>query len=170
MSLDDVMVYFEDMERRFITERERLRDAHKDMALAMQPKLFLTLATNKNMSLEGLQKLTRLFVRNMDRQLLGSKFYKFASERCLDGLFYIEHEASNIHVHGLVSQPYCNRIGLQLHADRIWQNICPSGSVVIKDVGDIAKRSAYCTKESGHVDFFARQFFTGQEHRRQPAS
>ncbi len=161
-------MYFEDMNRRIYTKRDSLRQAHRRMAEQMQPQLFLTLATNQNMSLEHVQKLTRRFVRNMDRQMLGSKFYKFASHRCLDGLCYVEHEASNIHVHGLMTKPYGNRCGLQLHSMRIWQDLCASGSVVIKDIGDIAKRSDYCTKEAWRPDFFERQFFTAQEHRQRP--
>lgn len=159
------MSYIGPMQKQGFTEKNQLRLAHQHMAIDMKPELFLTLATNQSMGLERVQKLTRMFVRNMDQQLLGDKFFKFASERCLDGLFYVEHEASNIHVHGLMTRPYCNRYGLQLHANRIWRDICASGSVVIKDVGDVAKRSQYCTKEAFKDSFFERQFFTAQEHR-----
>jgi len=115
------------------------------------------------MSLERVQKLTRKFVRDMDRQMLGAQFFKFSRGRCLDGLFYVEHEASNIHVHGLITGPYSNRIGLQLCADEVWGKVCPSGSVLIKDIGDVEVRSKYCTKEYFRSDFFDRQFFVGSE-------
>ena len=113
------MAYTEVMQKRIYMDKAQLRLAHQHMAVAMKPKLLVTLATNQSMSLKRAQKLTCVFVRNMDRQMLGHKFFTFASDRCLDGLFYVEHEASNIHVHGLMTQPYCNRYGLQLHANRI---------------------------------------------------
>lgn len=159
------MAYTEAMQKRIYTDTDQLRAGHQQLALAMKPELFITLATNQQVSLARVQKLTRMFVRNMDRQMLGTQFFKFTGDRCMDGLFYVEHEASNIHVHGLVTKPYCNRVGLQLHANRIWRDICPSGSVVIKDVGDIEKRSQYCTKEFYKDRFFERQFFTAQEFR-----
>jgi hypothetical protein len=113
------MAYTEVMQKRIYMDKAQLRLAHQHMAVAMKPKLFVTLATNQSMSLKRAQKLTCVFVRNMDRQMLGAQFFTFSNDRCLDGLFYVEHEASNIHVHGLMTQPYCNRYGLQLHANRI---------------------------------------------------
>jgi hypothetical protein len=160
MILEQLMMYWDAMQKRIYTNTDQLRAGHQQLALAMQPELFLTLATNQQMSLERMQKLTRMFLRIMDKQLLGDKFFKFASDRRMDGLFYVEHEHSNTHVHGLINRPYCNRFGLQLHANRIWRDICPSGSVVVKDVGDIKKRSEYVTKEAGKHGFFERQFFT----------
>jgi hypothetical protein len=93
------MAYTEVMQKRIYTDMDQLRAGHAQLALAMNPELFLTLATNQSMSLERMQKLTRRFLLLMDRQLLGGQYFKFASDRRMDGLFYVEHENSNIHVH-----------------------------------------------------------------------
>lgn len=144
----------------------KLRLAHQKMALDMKPELFLTLATNQTMSLEQMKRKTFGFLACMDRQMLGRKWAKKLSSERMDGLLYIEHEASNIHVHGLMTRPYCNRVGLQLWAEEFWGKICPSGSVVFKDIGDIECRANYVTKEAGKRDFFERQFFMALDLRR----
>lgn len=99
----------------------------------------------------------------MDRRFLGRNWQKRPPDERLDGLLYIEHERSNIHLHGLVTKPYCNRIGLQLAADEIWSDLCESGSVLIKDIGSAGRRAAYCTKEFKNEGFFDRQFFLARE-------
>ena len=146
-----------------IYTKEQLREAHVQMAVALQPKFFLTLVTNQHVDLEQVKKWTRMFLQLMDKRMLGNKFFKHAAHERMDGLFYIEHEASNIHVHGLVTQPYSNRIGLQLCGEAVWQKVCPSGSLLIKDIGDVAVRSKYCTKEYFRSEFFDRQFFVASE-------
>jgi hypothetical protein len=142
---------------------DQLRAAHVQMAVVLQPKFFLTLATNQHVGLEQMKTWTRMFLQLMDKRMLGNKFFKHEAKERMDGLFYIEHEASNIHVHGLITGPYSNRIGLQLCANEVWGKVCPSGSVLIKDIGDVEVRSKYCTKEYFRSDFFDRQFFVGSE-------
>ena len=46
-------------------------------------------------------------------------FMHVDAEQRMDGLFYVEHEHTNIHVQALINRPYCNRFGLQMHANRI---------------------------------------------------
>lgn len=154
------MVYSEVMQKRIYTDFNRQRLAHQYMAVQMQPKLFLTLATNQSMSLERMKRKTREFLARMDEHMLGRNWSKKPMTQRMDGLLYVEHEHSNIHVHGLMTKPYCNLLGVQFKAEEIWAEICPSGSVVIKDVGDIKERSEYATKEAGKYGFFERQFFT----------
>lgn len=145
-------------------EKELLRAAHKKLALDFEPQLFLNLITNQQLSIDRLKLLIRRYLRDMDKQLLGKhKFLKVTPEKRIDGLFYIEHEHSNIHSHALINRPYCNRYGLQMHSERIWRNHCPSGSVIIKDVTDIEHLSEYCTKEYKLPKFFERQFFVARE-------
>ena len=142
---------------------ELLRSGHTELARRIKPELFLTLATNQHISIDRMKGLVKRFLRDMDQALLGRRFMHCEPERRLDGLLYVEHEHSNIHVHGLMTRPYCNQVGLQLHAERIWSEMCQGGSVVIKAAGDFAKRSEYCTKEFRKQDFFERQFFTARE-------
>lgn len=157
------MAYTAVMQRKIYTDFNRLRRAHQQMAMALDVKLFLTLAANQSMSLERMQRKTREFLARMDAVMLKRGWSKASASKRLDGLLYVEHEHSNIHVHGLMTKPYCNYAGLQLRAEEIWSQLCESGSVVIKPVGDVRKRSEYCTKEAGRHGFFERQFFTARE-------
>ncbi len=145
-------------------DKDQLRAGHKQLALAMKPELFLTLATNQQMPITRMQRLTRRFLRGMDQWRYGKRdFTKMDADQRLDGLFYIEHEHTNIHVQALINRPYCNRFGLQMHANRIWHDLCSSGSVVLKDIYDVGELSEYCTKEFYKDRFFERQFFTARE-------
>jgi predicted small integral membrane protein len=157
------MAYTEVMQKQIYTDFNRLRLAHQHMAVALDVKLFLTLATNQSMSLERIKRKTREFLARMDAKMLKHGWSKAPASERLDGLLYVEHEHSNIHVHGLMTKPYCNYAGLQLRAEEIWSELCESGSVVIKPVGDVRKRSEYCTKEAGKHGFFERQFFMASE-------
>ncbi len=148
------------MQRHVFTDFNRLRLAHQQMAVALDVKLFLTLATNQSMSLERMQRKTREFLARMDKAMRGRNWAKKPMSQRMDGLLYVEHEHSNIHVHGLMTKPYCNFAGLQLKAEEIWSELCEGGSVVIKPVGDVRKRSEYVTKEAFNHGFFERQFFT----------
>ncbi|WP_299146782.1 hypothetical protein [uncultured Tateyamaria sp.] len=158
------MAYTEVMQKRIYMDKERLRAAYKQFAQQLEPELFLTLATNQQMSIGRVQNLTRRFLRGMDQWKHGKRgFMHVDAEQRIDGLFYVEHEHTNIHVQALINRPYCNRFGLQMHANRIWRKLCPSGSVVIKDVDNAGGLSEYCTKEFYKDRFFERQCFTARE-------
>ncbi|WP_299150233.1 hypothetical protein [uncultured Tateyamaria sp.] len=153
------MAYTEVMQKRIYTDFNTLRRAHQLMAVQMDTQLFLTLATNRSMSLAFMKHKTHAFLARMAEHMLGRNWSKKPMTQRMDGLLYVEHEHSNIHVHGLMTKPYCNLVGLQLKADETWADLCESGSVVIKDIGDVEKRSEYVTKEAGIYGFFERQFF-----------
>ena len=152
------MAYTEVMQKRIYTNNDQLRAGHAQLAQSMGVDLFITLATNQQMSIEKMKYKTRGFMARLERDILGRNWAKH--DRRMDGLFYVEHELSNIHVHGLLTRTYCNRYGLQLAADEIWNDMCGSGSVVLKDIHEVKRCAAYCTKEYLKHGFFARQFFT----------
>lgn len=158
------MVYSEVIQKRIYMDKERLRAAYMQFAQQLEPELFLTLATNQQMSIERMQNLTRRFLRSMDQSAYGKRsFMHVDAEQRMDGLFYVEHEGTNIHVQALINRPYCNQYGLQMHANRIWAQLCPSGSVELKSIYDVGGLSKYCTKEFYKDRFFERQFFTARE-------
>jgi hypothetical protein len=164
MNWERRMLYNGIMEKRIYMDKELLRAAYTQFAQQLEPELFLTLATNQQMSIGRMQSLTRRFLRSMDQCAYGKRGFMYVdAEQRMDGLFYVEHEDTNIHVQALINRPYCNRFGLQMHANRIWAQLCPSGSVVIKDIYDAGRLSEYCTKEFYKDRFFERQFFTARE-------
>ena len=164
MRLGAEMAYTEVTKKQIYMDKERLRAAYKQFAIELQPELFLTLATNQQMTVGRMQNLTRRFLRGMDQWRYGKRgFMHVDADQRLDGLFFIEHEHANTHVQAVINRPYCNQYGLQMHANRVWRKICPSGSVVIKGVYDIAELTNYCTKEFYKDRFFERQFFTARE-------
>ena len=93
------MPYTEAMEKRIYEDKDGLRLAHQHLAQQVKPELFLTLATNQSMSLERMKRKAREFLARMDEYMLGRNWSKKPMTQRMDGLLYVEHEHSNIHVH-----------------------------------------------------------------------
>lgn len=69
------MAYTEVMQKRIYMDKERLRAAYTQFAQQLEPELFLTLATNQQMSIGRMQNLTRRFLRSMDQWKHGKRSF-----------------------------------------------------------------------------------------------
>lgn len=82
-----------------------LRAAYVDLCRGIDVQYSVTLASNQDGTIAGIRKRARDFCARMDRKLLGPSWSKKPAEQRTDGVFFIEHVASNIHLHGLLRFP-----------------------------------------------------------------
>ncbi len=140
--------------------KAELRDAVVDL----QPRLFITLATNGSQRsspafdwpgsmdrrIDRLNNLANDFDQEVGRALLGRQWHR-RIER-LYGWSFAEQVMGNPHLHivacGLVSQPLAK---IQQEAERAWATLMPAGSVDIAEIGhtwtDQRKIAYYSLKE-----------------------
>lgn len=136
-----------------MTRQPDLRPAYVDLCRSMDLQYFVTLVTNRDGTMDGIRRRARDYCARMDRKLLGHLWHKRPATERTDGVFFIEHVASNIHLHGLLRFPSGNEEELRMTSEVVWKKICPSGSVRLTDTGTLPDAVRYCTKEFLFPDY-----------------
>lgn len=136
-----------------MTSQLDLRPAYVEMCQRLNLQYFVTLATNRSGTVDGIRRQARDYCARIDRKLLGHMWHKHPAEARTDGLFFVEHVNSNIHLHGLLRFPTGNEEGLRMTSALIWQKICPSGSVTLTHIRSLPDAVRYCTKEFLFPDY-----------------
>lgn len=145
------------------TRNQNLKDAYKQLIRSQRPEFFIHLATNQYWEPGYVKGLVRKYLARIDSAFLGSKWSKRPAAERMDGVFGIEHLGSNIHVHGVVTAPYCNVLALQLQSEKVWDRLCPSGTVEVDPVTYVAGAADYALKEAYKDRFFEDQIFFARE-------
>lgn len=127
--------------------RRQLRESYIELALSFEPNFAVTLVTNQYLTTNGMRKLIKGYCARMDNVLLGKEWASAPARQRIDGTFFIEHTASNIHAHGLLRFPSGKPMGLQRISDLVWMKLCPAGSVVVESLWDDGRFADYSTKE-----------------------
>ena len=154
------------MENNSKQHRDRLQAGYIELALGMQPNAFVSLATNDYGDIPEMTRLIGRFCGMVDRDLLGHKWHTLPAEQRLNGIFFIEHVATNIHAHGILRFPDAADADLRLLTERKWSRLTKAGSTAFKLFCDTERCISYCTKEmksflfNGDQVVLARQFMT----------
>lgn len=143
--------------------REKLRAAYVRLCEDLEPTYFVTLATNQDGSIQGIRKSAKDFCGRVDRKLLGPDWAKKLAAYRTDGVFFIEHTRSNIHLHGLLRFPSGNPEGLRMTSALVWKTICPSGTIDFQSIYDLPRGVSYCMKELLLRGYSDEQFFLLRE-------
>lgn len=147
--------------------RANLRAAYIQLACQFDPNTFVTLAANATGNLNELTCMLDRFCGMMDRKLLGHKFHKLAPDQRSDGIFFVEHTASNIHAHGLVAFRNPKKVNLAELTATTWNRLTKAGTSEVVDIYDASRCASYCTKEMRGSFFdpdqaiLVRQFMKG---------
>lgn len=150
--------------------RRELRAAYVGLCRSIDVQYFVTLATNQDGTIPGIRKRAKDFCARMDRKLLGPSWSKKPAEERTDGVFFVEHVRSNIHLHGLLRFPSGTREGLPMTSALVWKKLCPSGTIDFQPINDLPHGVAYCMKElllPGHTDeqfFLLRELMSAKAH------
>jgi len=78
---------------------------------------------------------------------LGQKFHKLAPDNRSDGIFFIEHTASNVHAHGLMKILNPKSVDLPVLTAMTWNRLTKAGTVDVQEITDSRRCASYCTKE-----------------------
>ena len=135
------------------TDWKRLRKSYKDFCVQFEPTEMVSLAINQSASLCRAQTLLERFSGRMDSWGIGTTWSQTHFTQRANGIFFVEHVRSNIHLHGLVRFPYANRCGRAWIAAEIWEGLCPSGTIAMKPAYDPMGAADYMTKEMKWHDY-----------------
>lgn len=125
-----------------------MKRAYAQLCQRLEPEYFVTLATNDYGSLGRIRSLAASYCARMDRKLLGHEWHKRPAGERTDGIFFVEHTASHIHLHGLLRFPSGTTTGLEMTTGLIWKKLCPKGSVAVMPIQALSSLVDYCVKES----------------------
>jgi hypothetical protein len=151
------------MEINLHAQRNELRRAFINLVVGFSPNAFITLATNSTGSVEDLKHKLGKFCAMIDKALLGDNWYKLPHEKRTDGLFTIEHTASNIHAHGVLRLPEHEHDDVPLLVQQRWSRLSEAGNTDFQEIDDAAKLAAYCTKEMHRASFDTNQIVLTRE-------
>lgn len=135
------------------TNWKRLRRSYMDFCNQFEPTDMVSLAINQNVSISKAKSLLKSFSGRMDSWGIGTTWSQTHFTERANGIFFVEHVRSNIHLHGLVRFPYANGCGKAWLAADIWQHLCPSGTIAMKPAYYAAGAADYMTKEMKWHDF-----------------
>lgn len=138
------------------TQTDDLREAYIRLAGTNYRDYFLTLVVNHTMSREALRSLLSRFFGRVDRALLGRDFHTMPMSQRTDGVIFVEHAASNIHAHCLLSFPKGKAPGkLFGECEKIWSTLCPSGNAKLEIQSGGGHAADYATKEITRFNYDA---------------
>jgi hypothetical protein len=132
---------------------EKMRRAYAKFVGQMAPTVFVTLAFNRTGTVYEARTLAKHYCGRMDRKLLGHEWNKTPAAFRTDGIFFVEHRSSNIHLHGILRFPKGTLTGLRMTTGLVWAKLCPPGDTDVQAVYDVAGLTNYCTKEMDDADY-----------------
>lgn len=108
--------------------------------------------------------LARRFGARVSEALLRKNYGALTQHRA-HGIYFVEHEDTNTHLHGMLKLPHWRVTDAQIEAtqvksDRCWSKLVPAGSIMIKQMHDANGWAEYITKEFTDQQFFDRFFYT----------
>lgn len=127
--------------------RNELRAAYAKLCHGIDVQYFVTLSTHRDGTIGGMRRLARDYCARMDRKLLGHTWTTMPAAERTDGLFFIEHVASNIHLHGLLKFPKGTPEKLEMMTGLIWSKLVPSGTIDFQSIDDLPGALRYVLKE-----------------------
>lgn len=133
--------------------REQLREEYIALAVSMQPNFYVTLVTNDFGSVAEITRKLGKFCAMVDRSLIGHRWNTAPEQKRLDGLFFIEHASSNIHVHGLLRIPEARDTDMALLVERKWNRLTEAGSTNLQSIYEAVGVAEYVTKEMRSFTF-----------------
>lgn len=151
------------MEINLRKQRADIRQAFIDLIVGFNPNVFITLATNSTGSVEELTQKLCKFCAMIDKALLGDSWYRLPPDKRTDGLFTIEHTASNIHAHGILRLSAHKHNDLPLLVQQKWSRLSEAGNTDFQKIDDAAHVAAYCTKEMQRAGFDTNQIVLTRE-------
>lgn len=131
----------------------RLRQSYKDFCIQFEPTEMVSLAINQNASISKAKTLLKNFAGRMDSWGIGTTWSQTHFTQRANGIFFVEHVRSNIHLHGLVHFPYANWWGRGLMTQHFWRQLCPSGTINMQRPYDVLGAADYITKEMKWHDY-----------------
>ena len=143
--------------------RNELRAAYVTLCHEIEVQYFVTLSTHQDGTIGGMRKRARDFCARIDRKLLGHEWATMPASRRTDGLFFIEHVASNIHLHGLLKFPKGSREKLAIMTGLIWKKLAPSGTVDFRSIDDLHGMLDYVLKEERLSHYSSDQLLLARE-------
>ena len=111
---------------------------------------FITLVTNQTWELSKMQRAIKAFVGCTDHSLLGKKWWQMPVDCRTEGIFFIEHVASNTHAHGMLRLPQRHQDDqrdIKILLEQHWNKLTPGGSLDFQTLHDAVGCADYCTKE-----------------------
>lgn len=130
-----------------------MRPAYQQLCHQFKPNTFITLATNQTWTPARMKMLVGSFFAHMDRWYLGHTWLNKSLHIRTDGIGFIEHVNTNIHIHLLVNFYTGNMWGRRMMSQFYWNKLCKGGSVEIGPINDIDNLAHYCTKEMAHRSY-----------------
>lgn len=140
-----------------------MKRAYAQLCQQLEPEYFVTLATNDYGSLGRVRFLASSYCARVDRKLLGHEWHTAPAETRTDGIFFVEHTASNIHLHGLMRFPSGAAAGLEMTTALIWKKLCPSGTIDLVPIRKLSSLVDYCMKESSFQPDYSDQIILVRE-------
>ena len=132
-----------------------------DMIEEIKPRFFVTFIFNDDNAIyKATDKLAGFFA-HMNRKIAGARWQKKPMTQLLHGALCFEHKKSNLHAHALLNAPhYVSHNELQHNATAIWSKFSKAGNVLVKEAGEIRRRSNYNTKERFEETFDEQVIWT----------
>ena len=126
----------------------RTRLAYLKMTDDMQPDIYLSLVTNKQIGITGFKLKLKDFFGHLDRVYLGPKWHKKSRDERTDGIGFVEKVKSHIHSHFAIRSPANAYLwNMKMNTEEIWNKICPSGTYDVQMINTIWGLTGYNTKE-----------------------
>ena len=126
----------------------------------LEPKLFVTLAFNRGITLEKAFEALDDFHAHVDRKLLGHDWQKRVGRRTRF-IAVAENINTNLHLHLLVNPADGKWWKFCKVAAAVWSRLAPAGDVDIRPTGDVEGAADYMIKRTA-LDVFDRiQFSRG---------
>lgn len=111
----------------------------------LNPALAITLAFNRDTTLDGAARELRHLHARLDRMVLGRSWAKRRDDRSTY-VAVVEHVDTNLHIHLALScaPEFVERIAAAVEG--IWKEMIPSGSVKVEDTYDATGWGRYISK------------------------
>ncbi len=132
-----------------------LRRAYAEFCKGLEPEYFVSLATHRDGSVTGIRRLAAAYCARMDRKLLGHNWHEASAAERTDGVFFVEHLASHIHLHGLLRFPSGATAEPETTTALIWKKLCPSGTSDLVPIQRLSSLVDYCLKEAKFVSDYS---------------
>lgn len=139
------------------------REAYVELCRGIDVQYFVTLATNRDGTIGGARKLAKDYCARIDRKLLGHEWTATPANERTDGVFFVEHVASNIHLHGLLKFPKGTPEKLKVMSGLIWKKLCPAGTVDFQSIYDLPGALRYVLKEQKLSHYEGDQLFLARD-------
>jgi hypothetical protein len=132
--------------QQIVCAMESYRQGIQALVAQSRPTLFVTLAFNRQTSLDAARAKLEEFQCRMDRAVAGRNWDE-RPDRCTTYIAVAEHVETNLHIHSAFVVPL-ERVGKFNAAALVqWPKLVESGSIVVELVNDPMGLGRYMAKE-----------------------